>query len=295
MWLEQDQLHADLRHQSQHDQLTGLPNRRVLEDRLEQSLKHAKHSGLQVAVLNLDLDHFRQTNDTLSHSTGDSVLQYVATLLNKSVRDVDTVARQGGDEFIIILPNLDTQAEADEICERIMTNLRQPAVIGKHTLKVTAKIGLSLYPASGETATALLPNADIALHAAKHPGRDMFQHFDSVLGERLLRNIELVRELHFALELKQLSIVYQPLYSMDTQLKGFEALLRWLHPILGPVGPDQFIPRRKERPYRSHWEMGARRGLSTGARVERGIVHAGEYIRQYVGRAAESSRFLPRQ
>jgi len=244
--IEHQKLYAELVRQSQHDHLTGLPNRLLLEDRLERAIIQARRHGNQVAVCYIDLDHFKQINDTLGHGAGDLVLQHVTGLLQDSLREIDTVARQGGDEFILILPEIKSEAEADEICERIMARLREPVTIGKQVITLSASIGRCTFPASGKTTTALLQNADIALYAAKRSGRDQVRSFDPSLGERIQRRIEMQRELRNALEREQFHLVYQPLYTMDARLKGFEALLRWEHPSLGAIGPDEFIPLAEE-------------------------------------------------
>ncbi len=244
--IEHAQLHAELVRQSQYDHLTGLPNRLLLEDRLEQAILQAKRHGRQVGVCFLDLDRFKQINDALGHSAGDSFLQHVAALLSKNVREIDTVARQGGDEFILILPDLGGETEAKQICARILSCLRERVLVGKHTLAPSASIGISMYPADGESGPVLLQNADTALYAAKRSGKDRAHQYESKLGAKVQRDVELGNALRFALERNQFSVVYQPLYTMDRQVKGFEALLRWNHPELGPVSPGQFIPLAEE-------------------------------------------------
>ncbi len=240
--IEHQSLHLELLRQSQHDHLTGLPNRLLLEDRLDRAIMHAKRHGTHVAVCYLDLDLFKQINDTLGHSTGDEVLRHVALILKRNLKEIDTVARQGGDEFILILSDLKTEKEADRICERILKGLREPVAIGKHTITTTGSLGRSMYPADGADASILLQNADFALSNAKCSGRDRMQPFNAMLGERIQRDIELQRELRFAIDRDQLRVVYQPLYSTARVLIGFEALLRWSHPVLGDVEPGQFIP-----------------------------------------------------
>jgi diguanylate cyclase (GGDEF)-like protein len=244
--MEHQHLHAELVHQSQHDHLTGLPNRLLLEDRLERAILQAKRNGTQIAVCYLDLDHFKEINDTLGHNAGDSVLQHVTQVLKDCLRDIDTVARQGGDEFILILPGIKKEFEADEICERVLDRLRQPFEIGRQTVSVLASIGKCTYPLHGKTTTALLQNADIALYTAKRAGRARVQQYDSTQGEKVQRNIAIQRELRFALDREQFHVVYQPLFNMEAHLKGFEALLRWDHPELGVIGPDHFIPLAEE-------------------------------------------------
>jgi diguanylate cyclase (GGDEF)-like protein len=217
-------------------------NRLLLEDRLNQALANAKRHGTCLAVCYIDLDEFKHINDTLGHSAGDALLRHVATVLQSSLREIDTVARQGGDEFILLLPDLTGPSEAEDICERVLTGLRQPVVIDHQTLVPAASIGMSLYPSPAETASGLLQHADLALYTAKRAGRDRMQRFDSALGEQMQQRITLERELRFALAREQLTIEYQPLYSAEMKLEGFEALLRWSHPTLGRIDPGLFVP-----------------------------------------------------
>jgi diguanylate cyclase (GGDEF)-like protein len=240
--IEYQQLHQEVLRQSHHDHLTGLPNRLLLEDRLERAILHARRYGTQLAVACIDLDHFKQINDMLGHGTGDAVLREVSRLMRESLRDIDTVARQGGDEFLVILPDLKSELEADTICDRILAVLRQPLVIDGQTVTLTASLGRTVYPLHLENASELLKHADIALHTAKCAGRDRMVAFSYDLGERHRRDIELQRELRHALEHKQFHLHYQPLYSSARDLKGFEALLRWTHPRLGEISPGEFIP-----------------------------------------------------
>jgi diguanylate cyclase (GGDEF)-like protein/PAS domain S-box-containing protein len=244
--MEHRHLHAELVRESQHDHLTGLPNRLLLEDRLDRAIFYAKRHGEQLAVCCIDLDRFKEINDTMGHAAGDFVLLSVARLLMESLREVDTVARQGGDEFILILPEIRTEAEVDEICQRIMTRLRTPIQMGKQTITVSASIGRCIYPADGHSTSALLKNGDIALYTAKRAGRDRIERFDCTLGEKVQRHIEMQRELRYALERQQFHLVYQPVFRMDSQLAGFEALLRWDHPTFGVVPPGTFIPMAEE-------------------------------------------------
>ena len=240
--IEYQHLHREVLRYSHHDHLTGLPNRLLLEDRLERAVLHARRYGTQLAVACIDIDHFKQINDILGHGTGDSVLREVSRLLRESLRDIDTVARQGGDEFLVILPDLKSEAEANTICERILAVLRQPILIGEQAVALTASLGRTVYPLELENAADLLQHADIALHAAKCNGRDRMMAFNYALGERHRRDIELQRELRHALEQKQFYLHYQPLYSGARELKGFEALLRWTHPRLGEISPGEFVP-----------------------------------------------------
>ncbi len=244
--IEHKQMHMELLRQSKHDHLTGLPNRSLLEDRLEQAIARAKRHGTEVGVCYVDLDRFKQINDTLGHSVGDALLQHVAEVLKRGLREIDTVARSGGDEFILVLPDLSGAAEAEEICERLLDGLRRPVRLGKHTVTPAASIGFSLFPGMGENAEALLRNADAALYAAKRGGKDRAHGYSPALGDKVRRAMELQVALRTARERNEFSLVYQPLYSMRKQLRGFEALLRWTHPVHGPVSPDEFIPIAEE-------------------------------------------------
>ncbi len=244
--IEHSQLHAQLLRQSQHDYLTSLPNRLLLEDRLEQALRQSRRQGTMVAVCYLDLDRFKQVNDTLGHSVGDAFLQHVAGVLKRNLREIDTVARQGGDEFIVVLPSLSSEKEAEETCERVLADLRKPVTIGRHTLTPTASLGFSMYPECGASGPMLLRNADFALYAAKQAGRDRVQRYQRSLGEKLSKEMELQKELRGALERKEFFVAYQALYSSGRQLRGFEALLRWQHPQLGLVSPELFVPLAEE-------------------------------------------------
>ena len=244
--IEHDQLQTQLVRQTQHDHLTGLANRLLLEDRLKQAIMQAKRHGRHVGVCFVDLDRFKQINDALGHSAGDLFLQHVASVLATSVREIDTVARQGGDEFILVLPDLDSEREAEQICERVLSCLRERVTIERHTLAPSASIGISMYPADGETSSVLLQNADTALYVAKRAGKDRARRYEPHHGAKAQQDVELEAALRFALEQKQFSVLYQPLYSMSNKLKGFEALLRWHHPELGPISPGHFIPLAEE-------------------------------------------------
>ncbi len=244
--IEHSRLHAELVRQSQYDHLTGLPNRLLLEDRVEQAIAQAKRHGTRVGVCYIDLDRFKQINDTLGHSMGDAFLQHIAAVLKGSLREIDTVARQGGDEFILVLPDLTSEGEAEEICERVLSHLRRRVTIGEHTFLPSASVGLSQYPAAGTSGPTLLRNADIAMYAAKREGKERVQQYHPLLGEKVHRDMELQNALRFALEGNEFTIVYQPLYSISRQIKGFEALLRWMHPEFGPISPDRFIPLAEE-------------------------------------------------
>ena len=242
MAIEHHQLHTELVRQSQYDHLTGLPNRMLLEDRLHRALVRARRYGSQLAVCYLDLDEFKQVNDVLGHNAGDALLRHVAQVLQEGLRDIDTVARQGGDEFILLLPDLQSKREAALICERVLARLRESVEIEHQLIIPAASMGMALYPGEASTAGELLRHADLALYAAKRSGRDQLALFSPTLGQELEQKTTLERELRYALGRGQLSLEYQPIYAADLRLHGFEALLRWHHPTLGPVSPALFVP-----------------------------------------------------
>ena len=244
--IEQHYMQSTLVERSRCDHLTGLPNRLLLEDRLEQALRQSRRNGNQVAVCYIDLDRFKQINDCHGHSAGDSFLLHIAALLSSQVREVDTVARQGGDEFILVLPELTDALEAEDICARVLDAIRTPVQVGAQIMTPSASIGISMYPGDGDDASVLLQHADSALYAAKRAGRDRAEIFNHKIGMKVQREAEIQTSLHYALAKREFHLLYQPLYDTFRQLIGFEALLRWVHPDLGPIGPDQFIPVAEE-------------------------------------------------
>ncbi len=239
-------LHDELRYQAQHDVLTGLPNRLLLEDRLEQAIKQARRRATSVAVCYLNLDRFKHINDILGHAAGDALLQHIAGVLRHHLRDFDTVARPGGDEFILVLPDITSQTEAETICARVLHEIFKTVYLGEHAIKPAASLGIALFPLHGETADILLKRADIALYRAKQAGRDRVEVFNGTLEINRQRDSQIQTALPLALECQELSLVYQPLFDADSELFGFEALLRWQHPVLGFISPDCFIPLAEE-------------------------------------------------
>ena len=230
----------------QHDHLTGLPNRALLEDRLSQAILAARRHVTYVGICYIDIDHFKQINDTLGHGVGDEFLRRISKMLLGNCRSVDTLARQGGDEFLLILPDLGSADEAQAIVDRLLDVLRCPFTIAGETLAASASIGISVYPDHGNTAAVLMGNADAALYAAKRAGRDQAHVYGAALGQKVRQRARIYSDLQIALTHKQFSLAYQPLYSTRKELQGFEALLRWRHPEIGPIGPDQFIPVAEE-------------------------------------------------
>lgn len=236
-----------LRHLATHDALTDLPNRVLLDDRLEQAIAHADRDSQSFAVMMLDLDRFKMINDSLGHHAGDTVLKEVACRLHEIVRSIDTVARVGGDEFVLIIGPSTPPANAEEIAGRANQALRQPIRIGSVDLHVSSSIGIAAYPADGRSAERLLANADAAMYCAKQQGRNNYQCFAPGMSAVTLERASLESELHQALRLGQLVLFYQP--KVDTasgDVRSAEALIRWRHPQRGLIPPVQFIPLAEE-------------------------------------------------
>jgi two-component system CheB/CheR fusion protein len=225
-----------------HDELTGLPNRSLLSDRLNQSLFHAKRQTGRLAVLFIDLDNFKNINDTLGHDVGDRLLIQATQRLQQCVRDADTLARIGGDEFVAVLTDIKLE-EVNTVAGRIVDCLAASFLIGENRLHVSASIGISLFPDDGEDSISLLKNADTAMYRAKDRGRNQYQFFADEMKVVALQRMTLETGLRMALERDHLHMVYQPKIDLDSGLLiGAEALLRWEDPVLGAVSPAQFIP-----------------------------------------------------
>jgi diguanylate cyclase (GGDEF)-like protein/PAS domain S-box-containing protein len=226
-----------------HDDLTGLPNRVLFEDRLAQALANARRREEQVAVLWLDLDNFKTINDSLGHSIGDLLLKQVGERLHRYTRAQDTVAKAGGDEFIFALINPGHISRAKAAAERIRRAVAGEFQVQGHVLNLTCSIGISLFPDHGGDSETLLKNADQAMYCAKENGRNNFRFFTSELNDRAMERLTLENSLRVALEKRELFLVYQPQLEIATgRITGGEALLRWRHPELGLVAPDRFIP-----------------------------------------------------
>ena len=233
----------EMSHLAQHDALTDLPNRLLLNDRLTQAISIARRNHSQLAVLFLDLDGFKHINDSLGHSVGDKLLQSVAGRLLACVRKSDSVSRQGGDEFVILLSEVTHAADAAIIAAKIIAELKKGHRIGKHRLRISASVGLSTYPNDGEDAETLIKNADMAMYDAKQSGRDKYRFFKSQMSLRAVERQSLEEQLRSALERQELLVHYQPKVNLKTgALTGVEALLRWQHPERGLLLPRQFLP-----------------------------------------------------
>jgi diguanylate cyclase (GGDEF)-like protein/PAS domain S-box-containing protein len=229
--------------QANFDSLTGLPNRRMLQDRLLQELRKAQRSGEPLALMFLDLDHFKEVNDTLGHDIGDRLLKEAGTRLAACVRESDTVGRTGGDEFTVILSGFDERNSIDRIAEKILQRLAEPFSLGAEKAYVSTSIGITVYPDDSDNIDALLKNADQAMYAAKGLGRNRYCYFTPAMQEAAQRRMRLAYDLREALAGQQFRLYYQPIVDMKTGcIHKAEALIRWRHPVRGWVNPAEFIP-----------------------------------------------------
>ncbi len=244
---ERKRSESRIRHLAHHDTLTDLPNRALLHDRVAVAIEHAKRNNRTMAVMLLDLDHFKQINDSLGHSVGDVVLKEVAARLRATVRQSDTVARMGGDEFCVVLSDVDGRSESTMVAQKIVEAV-QPAIrAGERELHVTASVGIALYPSDGADLAALLQNADIAMYDAKKHGRDAYRVFAAQMQTETLHRRDLEEHLRNALDNNQLVLHYQPRLDLETgDVGGIEALLRWNLPGLDMLYPEQFLALAEE-------------------------------------------------
>ena len=230
-------------HSAQHDFLTGLPNRMLLNDRVGQSIALAARHMKKVAVLFLDLDGFKHINDSLGHPIGDKLLQSIAKRLVDCGRSSDTISRQGGDEFVVLLSEVEQSDDAAITARRMLLAVAEPHSIDQHDLHVTASIGLSIYPDDGQDAETLIKNADTAMYQAKENGHQSYKFFKPAMNVRAVERQSIEESLRRALERREFALHYQPIINLRTgEITGAEALIRWTHPTRGPVPPAQFIP-----------------------------------------------------
>ena len=241
--------HAEksLQHLAYHDELTGLPNKNLLVDRINQSIKISSRDNQPMAILFLDLDRFKTINDSLGHIIGDRLLQEVASRLHTTLRRHDTVSRNGGDEFVVVLEKLKSYNEAVYVAKKIIHSLTDTFDIHSHKIHIGASIGISVYPTDGDTPLRLLRNADTAMYRAKQAGGNQLQFYDPSMSNQLRDRLELENELHSALDNHEFYMVYQPQVSAETGITiGVESLIRWNNAKHGEVSPDRFVPLLEE-------------------------------------------------
>jgi diguanylate cyclase (GGDEF)-like protein/PAS domain S-box-containing protein len=244
---DQKRFEAQLAHQVLHDALTGLPNRLMLTDRLEQGLARLRRGDRMFGVLFVDLDRFKAVNDTLGHTVGDQLLVEAAARIQTAVREIDTVARLGGDEFVVLCENIDGVNHATDLAQRIRAALERPFYFGDDEPRVSASIGIALCSDGDETADGILANADIAMYRAKDNGRNCYELFDEAMQQWVTAQVALEADLRQAVARDELRVHFQPFVEADNgMIRGFEALVRWERPGFGLVMPDSFIPLAEE-------------------------------------------------
>jgi diguanylate cyclase (GGDEF)-like protein len=244
--MEQHEYTRRLAYQAHHDGLTGLPNRLLFEEHLRQAIESARRSGRMIAVLFIDLDRFKQINDTLGHTIGDALLVQLARRFESYIRASDTLARRGGDEFMVVLTDVSSAQQVVKVAHRLHELLKPPFHIAGNELFVSASIGASIYPADGDDADSLQRRADAAMYRAKSTLRNSFQFFDPAINQTALEHLRLENYLRRALERSELDVYYQPKVDRAGRIVGVEALLRWKHPDLGMIPPGHFVPLAEE-------------------------------------------------
>lgn len=245
---ERKRVEQQIEYQAYHDALTGLANRRLFHEHLSLAVALAQRRHTRVAVLFLDLDHFKLVNDSLGHSVGDALLRHVSGRLKEALREGDTVARVGGDEFTIVLQELVRREDAALVAEKVLRTIAEPIDLNGHRLYVTTSIGITVFPDDGEDAETLLKNADAAMYRAKAEGRNTYQMSTLELSLSTHERMAVENGLHHALEAGEFELLYQPQIDTETmQVVGMEALLRWKHPQRGMILPESFIRVAEER------------------------------------------------
>ena len=240
---QQARYQKDIEHQAFYDHLTGLPNRRLLNDRLRHAIKHSERNGLLMAVLFIDCDRFKIINDSLGHVVGDSLLISIANRLKEDVRSSDTVCRVSGDEFVIVLEEVEELADIDHITQKILDSISEPHQLEGHKVFTTVSIGIAVYPVDNKSATKLMTSANIAMYHSKKNGGNQYEYFNADMNTRSKQRLTLEQDLHEALENDELEVYYQPLVDINEQrnIIGMEALLRWHHPDQALIPPAEFI------------------------------------------------------
>lgn len=243
---ERKHYQEQLERQANHDLLTGLPNRVLLADRIEQGIARAGRMGCQLALVFIDLDNFKFVNDSLGHTMGDELLKEIAGRLSACLRGSDTVARLGGDEFVLLLNDHEQVSSVISLLERVLQEVARPVALSGREFHVGASLGVALFPDDGDDAQTLLKHADIAMYAAKDRGRNNFQFFTRELNRVAGERLSLEAAMRVALERDEFEVHYQPKFDHRRRIVGVEALARWFHPELGAIGPDRFIPIAEE-------------------------------------------------
>jgi diguanylate cyclase (GGDEF)-like protein/PAS domain S-box-containing protein len=305
---EQKAAEAKIRHLAEHDYLTDLPNRLLLNSNLEQAIAHSVSEKVAVALLFIDLDHFKDVNDSLGHDIGDRLLQVLAARLRACVSEGDTVSRQGGDEFVVLLMDCVTQRIAASVAERILSVAAQPILIDEHELNVTASIGISLCPTDGSDIHSLLRNADTALYQAKGAGRNTYQFFTSDMQAKVQERLSIENALRKAIRQEEFLLHYQPQFdTVSGRMVGVEALIRWQHPEQGMIPPLRFIGIAEEsgliRPIGTwvlqeacrqarRWQDAGMPALPVAVNVSAAQFHQGDLL-QVVRAAVEAAGIAP--
>jgi diguanylate cyclase (GGDEF)-like protein/PAS domain S-box-containing protein len=244
---DRKRLERRLQHQASHDTLTGLPNRMLLSDRVEQALARRRRSGAPLAVIFLDLDDFKNVNDSLGHAAGDAMLKEVARRLDRCIRGCDTATRLGGDEFAVLVDDLRDESYAVVVAERILDALREPMQIAERAVAPTGSLGIAFASGERETADELLRDADAAMYLAKDRGKGSYAIFEPAMHAAAIARLELKRDLAAAIADGEITLAYQPVVDLRSgEIRAYESLARWTHPTLGPVSPVEFIPLAEE-------------------------------------------------
>ena len=244
---ERVQVERRMRDMAHHDAITGLPNRNLLHDRMDQALRQSRRTGERLAVMFLDLDRFKNINDTLGHLVGDDLLRHVAQRLSMALRASDTLARLGGDEFVVLLPRVDSRDQVAMVAEKLLSVLEAPMDVQEHALHISTSIGVCICPDDGDCADVLLRNADTAMYQAKGGGRNTYRFFTERMNTEAEQRYRIESALRVGVRDKELRLHFQPLVDMQTgRMFGAEALVRWQSGLLGLVSPGQFIPIAEE-------------------------------------------------
>jgi len=246
IWLERRNHTYHIQHVASHDALTCLPNRLLLQDRITKALDFNRRHHNMTAVLFIDLDNFKFVNDAYGHNIGDHLLKKVAARFISSIRSEDTIARQGGDEFIVVLPHLIESNVAERVAQKILDRLSEPFHIEEKEFYLTCSIGIALFPLHGENADTLLKHSDMAMYEAKSSGRNTFRYFTEEMNLKTTENHKITNYLRHAIRNDQLLLYFQPIVDASNNLISLEALLRWQHPQEGWISPEKFIPLAEE-------------------------------------------------